>query len=172
MRPTIVREYLQFSQSGYVEIWPSAFGAILRYPFNSVESFPLQFVAPVLGTIWFLFYWLRHRSAWDWKQEAPLLLTVSVLTAAYGWTLDETVLLIPIIAIAARYVQAEGGVPRRIVWVYTAVNVFVILGSLKGPALPYILAPLTMTAALLKVPAGTDRATTGSLSTDSVHVTS
>jgi Glycosyltransferase family 87 len=167
MRPTILRDYLQFQQSGYVKIWPSALGTILRYPFNSVESFPLQFVAPILGAIWFVLYWIRRRRAWDWKQEAPSLVTVSVLTAAYGWTLDEVVLLVPIVAIAARYLQAEGGIPRRIAWIYTAVNVLVILGSLKGPALPYILPPLAITIVLAKTAVQPD----GSLTANSVHVT-
>lgn len=148
MRPSIVRDYLQFSQSGYVKIWPSALAAILRFPFNSVASFPLQFVAPALGTIWFAFYWRRHRRGWDWKREMPMLLTVSVLTAAYGWTLDEIVLLVPVVAIAARYVQKEGSVPRSVVWVYTAVNMLLILGSLKGPAVAYVVAPIAMGAIL------------------------
>lgn len=149
LRPDILSDYWHFSQSGYVRIWPSALGAILRYPFHSTSSFPLQFVAPAIGTIWFLLYWRRHADDWDWKERTPLVIAASVLTAPYGWTLDEVLLLVPIVAIVAHYVSTTGRIPRQSVWVYTALNVALILGSLAGPAAAYLIAPLAMTIVLL-----------------------
>lgn len=171
IRPRLLADYWQFSHSGYVKIWPSALGAILRYPFDSVRSFPLQFVAPALGTAWFLFYWRRHGESWDWKECMPLLIAVSVLTAPYGWTLDQVLLLVPIIAIVARYVRSDQGeLPQRIVWAYTALNVAIILGSLRGPAVAYVLAPLAMALILVRTSTGGDRNPLSAV--DSVGVTS
>lgn len=151
VRPSIVADYWHFAGSGYAWIWPSAAGAILRYPFNSIRSYPLQFLGPVLGTVWFFCYWVKRAPKWDWKKQTPLLVSVSVLTAAYGWTLDQVLLLVPVIAIASSYTALQGSVPRGIVWVYTTLNVALILGSLEGPAVPYVLAPLATTVVLFRV---------------------
>jgi len=171
IRPRLLADYWQFSHSGYVKIWPSALGAILRYPFDSVRSFPLQFVAPAFGAAWFLFYWRRHGESWDWKECMPLVIAVSVLTAPYGWTLDQVLLLVPVIAIVARYVRSDQGeLPRRIVWAYTALNIAIILGSLRGPAVAYVLAPLAMALILVRTSPGGDSSPLPAV--DSIGVTS
>jgi Glycosyltransferase family 87 len=151
MGPRLLSEYWEFSRSGYVRIWPSGIGAILRYPFDSVKSFPLQFVAPVFGLAWFLFYWRRRAEDWDWIEQMPMLIAVSVLTTPYGWTLDQVLLLVPIVAIIARYVSTQGVIPQRIVWAYTAVNVAVLFTSFRGPAAAFLIAPLVVTVVLSRL---------------------
>jgi Glycosyltransferase family 87 len=67
-------------------------GGLLRFFFGP-EKFWLQFVPSIFGTLWFLFYWQKHRSNWDWSKQMPLLILVSLSTGPYGWTFDQVVLL-------------------------------------------------------------------------------
>jgi hypothetical protein len=47
-------------------------------------------------------YWWTQRRDWSWKEQLPLLLTVSVLTTAYGgWPFDLVLLLLPVLHAAA-----------------------------------------------------------------------
>ena len=53
------------------------------------------------GLLWFVPYWLTQRRDWKWKEQLPLLLTVSVLTTAYGgWPFDLVLLLLPVLQTA------------------------------------------------------------------------
>jgi hypothetical protein len=88
------------------------------------EQFRLQFLAMVPGLIWFGPYWWRHRTDWDWNQCLPLLLLVSVVTAAYGaWPFDLVLLLVPVVQVAAA-VRDEAAIRRRTAIVlYVTINV-------------------------------------------------
>lgn len=65
----------------------------------------LQFVPAILGGIWAVVYFARHKVDWDWNRHAPLLLLVSVFVAPYSWFFDEIVVLPAILA--AAYCSAE-----------------------------------------------------------------
>jgi hypothetical protein len=143
----IFAEYLDLASSGYVRIWPSALGGILRIPFGYVNgNFAWQFVAPAVGTIWFLWYWSAHREGWNWKERIPELLTVSVLTSIYGWYSDQILLMVPVVAIAAKYANEHGSIPRQATALYTAVNVSVAALVLFQPygisLLAFLVAPV------------------------------
>jgi hypothetical protein len=76
-------------------------GTILREVVGD-GGFGLQFVAPVLGLLWFVPYWIWHRHNWVWSDRLPLLLLVSMVTAAYGaWPFDLVLLLVPVLQRAA-----------------------------------------------------------------------
>jgi hypothetical protein len=80
-------------------------GSMLRLAFGP-EKFWLQFVPPLVGLLWFVPHWLRHRRNWDWAEQMPWLLLASFLTASYGaWPYDLVVLLVPVIEAAARLVR-------------------------------------------------------------------
>lgn len=65
-------------------------------------SFRLQFLALIPGLIWLVPYWLRHCAFWNWSERLPMLLLVSMLTAAYGaWPFDLVLLLVPTVQAAA-----------------------------------------------------------------------
>lgn len=53
----------------------------------------LRWLPLAAGTIWFIDYWRRHGTAWDWSQHLPGCLLVSVVSAPYSWTFDYVVLL-------------------------------------------------------------------------------
>jgi hypothetical protein len=77
-------------------------GTLLRFWFGE-DHFALQFLPPLVGVIWLVIYWIRHRRNWQWEQQLPLLLLVSLLTAAYGaWPFDLVLMLVPVMHVAAR----------------------------------------------------------------------
>lgn len=143
-RGAIFGDYWQLLQTGYMRVWASAFGSLLRFPFRTTASFPLQFVAPALGLVWFGFYWRRHGGKWEWQERMPMVVTMSVLTTCYGWTFDEVLLIIPIVAVATHYAATQGRLPQKIARGYTALNIGVFLCVIFDPTLPFVLAPLAM----------------------------
>jgi hypothetical protein len=53
----------------------------------------LQYVPAVLGCIWALDYFRRHRREWDWTRHSSPLVLVSVLVAPYTWFTDQAIVL-------------------------------------------------------------------------------
>ncbi len=85
--------------------------------------FWLQFLPPALSLVWFVPYWLRRRDAWEWREEAPIIVLVSLVTTAYGWIYDDMVLLVPIVQIGVLLVARP--LSRAVMWVvigYIALN--------------------------------------------------
>ena len=64
----------------------------------------------VPGLLWFVPWWIYHCRHWDWKEQLPWLLLVSVLTTAYGgWPFDLVLLLVPVVHVAVRLQGIEAG---------------------------------------------------------------
>lgn len=102
VNPSVIQQYIFLSTHYPPAEWATAtFASFLRFLFGT-RFFWLQFVPPVLGFIWFVFYWVQHRTGWDWLAQAPLLILVSVSTSAYGWTFDQPVILVAILLIFSR----------------------------------------------------------------------
>jgi Glycosyltransferase family 87 len=76
-------------------------GGGLRILFG-VQHTWLQYAPCIPGLAWLLWYWARHRHAWNWPEHTPLLLLVSLVTSPYAWHLDSIVALPAFIALAAR----------------------------------------------------------------------
>ena len=53
----------------------------------------IQYVPVILGSLWGLSYFWKHRQEWDWMKHGNLLMLVSVATAPYAWVTDEAVLI-------------------------------------------------------------------------------
>ena len=56
-----------------------------------------QTLPSLLGVIWAVYYWWRHRTDWQWPERLPLVLIVSLTTSAYTWTFDQVIFLPAII---------------------------------------------------------------------------
>ncbi len=75
-------------------------GTLLRLVFGE-NLFRLQFIPVLFGLSWFVWRYLlvkparlASRSNWDWREQIPLLLLVSFVTAPYGaWPFDMVLLL-------------------------------------------------------------------------------
>lgn len=61
----------------------------------------LQGLPTASGIVWLLYYWRRHKLHWQWSEELPLLLLVSVTTSFFAWTYDHVVLLPALIEVTA-----------------------------------------------------------------------
>jgi hypothetical protein len=98
-------------------------GTLLRLALGE-GGFHWQFAALVPGLAWFAFSWRRQRQDWAWDEQLPLLLLVSVLTAAYGaWPFDLVLLLPPVLQVAAVLARAGGTAPRALaVGAYLGIN--------------------------------------------------
>jgi hypothetical protein len=102
--PHIIHQYLTLviSQSPYYYWATPTIGMYLRLLFGGHRHW-LQFMPTMLGTLWFLYYWRKHRKTWRWDQQMPLIILMSLMTTFYGWLNDYTMLL-PVIIQAAAWV--------------------------------------------------------------------
>lgn len=75
-------------------------GTVIRQFFDK-DNFSLQYLSIIPGILWLIPYWLKHRHQWVWRERLPMLLIVSMLTAAYGaWPFDVVMLLVAVMEIA------------------------------------------------------------------------
>lgn len=92
--PHIISQYLTMVKTGYItELATPTIGAYLRYFWLGTDKFWLQFVAPAVGGLWFLYYWRIHQASWKWIDTLPILLLVSQVSAPYTYTYDQVILL-------------------------------------------------------------------------------
>ncbi|MEW5979812.1 MAG: glycosyltransferase family 87 protein [Acidobacteriota bacterium] len=97
----------------------SNLGTLVRLEFG-VEPSGLVFVPALVAVIWLGLHWKRSREGWNWQDQMPLILVVSVLVSPYGWS-HEQVVLLPVLAQAAAMLAATGSAGLGIV----AVLVFI-----------------------------------------------
>lgn len=92
----------------------------------------MQLVPAILGLIWMAWYWWRHRAAWSWREQGPLLLAVSVLVSPYSWPFDQVLFLPAIVQACA------AGVSKRSLAVLVALSalaaVLILKIHLESPA--------------------------------------
>jgi len=100
------------------------FGTLLRHFIFNWNNFSVQYFAPVVGGVWFLFYWKKHHKMWDWLQQIPIILLVSIITAAYGWSHDQVILIIPIVQAFIWLLQSDS--QAKALWIVVSYLVFQI----------------------------------------------
>jgi hypothetical protein len=107
-------------------------GSLLRVLFGP-NQFWLQVIPQVVGLAWVAVYWYRRRNSWDWSEQLPLLVLVSLLTTPYGaWPFDLVVLLVPVIEIAARAQWANRSQLAIVAGIYAAIEVPALALSVAG----------------------------------------
>lgn len=139
--PGAFQQYRDLIRTPYLSINPSGITAMIRRSLKGWDTYWMQFVPPFFGVAWLGIHWRRRRATWDWLEEMPILVTVSVLTSAYGWVFDQTVLGLAVIAVAAKCAKPRGHIPMDLVIWYTGLNCALML-LLAVPPLTYIPAPL------------------------------
>lgn len=142
--PQCFDQYRDLARSPLAFVFMSGIAGAVRTLFGARNTFWLQFVPPTAGLIWFVFYWLRHRGDWDWRERAPVLVTASLLTTSWGFLYDQVLLTIPIIALAAQYARRFGRIPRNPVLLYTALNIVLILLAMAASPWGYVPAPIVV----------------------------
>ena len=113
-----------------------------------------RYVGSMAGFLWFSWYWTKQQREWNWLEKMPVLITVSVLTAAHGWLFDQLLLTIPVIALFGSYARNFGKIPRNVWLIYTLVNASVMVGGIFQNVWPaqicYLIAPLVLCLALYR----------------------
>jgi Glycosyltransferase family 87 len=101
--PMVLKQYLYAitHQPPPLKEWATpTIGGTLRY-FWRLDLVWLQYVPTVLGMVWFCFYWIKKRLTWNWPEQLPLLVAISVVTSSYCWVFDYVVLILVILPVAA-----------------------------------------------------------------------
>jgi hypothetical protein len=99
-------------------------------------------MGPILGLLWFSFYWRIHGRDWNWRERIPALIPVSVVAAPYGFTYDQTLLMIPVIYLAASSAREFGRLPSKLVIIYIAMNVTVLAVAIVSTPWAVVPAPV------------------------------
>ncbi len=100
INPGVISQYLQALMSEPPFYWASpTLGSVLRLLFG-LDRHWLQFLPSVVGLVWFTLHWRTHRHTWNWRDQMPLLLLVSIVTTSYGWEFDQVVLLLAVMQAA------------------------------------------------------------------------
>ena len=145
--PYAFKQYFDLTRNPYMEAYPSGVTAGIRRLLGGVGTFWIQFLPPIAGLSWFAVYWHKHRANWSWEERLPLLLTISVVTSAYGWLFDQTVLALSVIALAARRAAQHGRLPGNVVALYTVLNC-TLMALWPFPTLNVLPAPVLLGALL------------------------
>jgi hypothetical protein len=113
--------------------WASpTLGAVLRLLL--FKQWPnAQYLPSIVGGLLFVAYLLIKRPRFNWRTALSPLLLASVATAAYGWTFDQTVLLVPYLQIVAGLVG--DGLPakvqrkRRVIAALLSIGAVMLIGN-------------------------------------------
>ena len=143
VQPKIFSQYYELTSSPYMQAYASGVMAGFRKLVGGVGTFWIQLLPLAAGLIWFARHWRKTGGSWFWQEQLPLLLTVSVLTSAYGWLFDQTLLAVPVIVLAGRAAQQAGTIPRNLVIFYTALNLGLML-AMALPTLNVVVAPASL----------------------------
>lgn len=95
--PTVVSQFLGMALTEPPIDWATpTLGGLLRTIFGPDHTW-LQFVPLFLGAVWLALYYRAHRRNWDWEKHLPWVVLMSAVTAAFGWTGDQVVLLVAVV---------------------------------------------------------------------------
>jgi len=126
--PSVINQYLNLTTNQPPFYWATpTLGALLRL-FFGIEKNWLQFMPSVAGLLWFSLYWLKRRSAWDWREQIPLLLLVSVVTTSYCWSFDQVILLPAVIQATTWIFHGSGRILITMtILAYLIINVLAVI---------------------------------------------
>lgn len=106
IRPSVFQEWYHLvSQEPPAHYASTSWGIMLRVFFGT-ERFWLQFIPPLLGTVWGCWFYWTKRSSFDWLTDGMIVILVSLLSFPYGWDYDYILAVIPVLAILCRASQS------------------------------------------------------------------
>jgi len=147
--PRLMQHYRELATSPYMELFPSGVMWWPRMLLGGLGTFWIQFVPSVAGVAWMLLYWRKYNHLWSWSERLPLILTVSVLTSAYGWLWDQTLLVAAVIYVAAKAANPLGRFPANLVLIYTAMNCL-LMALWPFPTIGLLPAPVFLLVLLIR----------------------
>jgi len=136
--PAVLKQYAYAVRHYPPYLWATpTIGGALRY-FLAPDKLWLQYAPAALGVVWFGYYWSKNRLNWQWPQQLPLLVAVSVLTTSYGWTFDYVVLILVILPVFIGVCQ-QGWNSATIITLslYLAIDAGALAANLSGAIRDY-----------------------------------
>ena len=104
--PSIIAHFFRSSLEAPPLYWVTPTIGCLLGTIMSTRNEGLKFLPMSLCLLFFLgVYWKRHKMNWVWERQMPLLLLLSVSTAAFGWSFDLVVLIPALIQAAVITIQ-------------------------------------------------------------------
>ncbi len=89
------------------------------------QSVVLVLIPPALASLWLMGHWARYRGQWNWQDELPILLVVSLVASPYAWFFDGVILLPALIQIITIPLWKKNW--RVLMVAYAATNLAVVL---------------------------------------------
>jgi len=86
--PTIWANYAQMMRSAGLETEYIPCIVVALRLWLRPSAVWLQYLAPLLGSVWALAYFWPRRNVWDWEKYGNLLVLVSLVAAPYSWVYD------------------------------------------------------------------------------------
>lgn len=99
--PRVFMQYLDTIAKPPLYWHTTTLGYWLRVVFGLKLNW-LQFLPTVIGIVLFITWALHRKGGWDWQQLAPGLLLASIISAAYGWPIDQVILLPVVVVLLVR----------------------------------------------------------------------
>lgn len=121
----IFSQYFNLMNSGVIEEVTPTLSGWLRLSLG--RYYPLQLFPALLALIWFFFHWRSSESRWQWPDEMPMLLLISILTISYSWFFDQVVLLPCVFRAAAWAVSGRRGMLISIAALFLSINAATLL---------------------------------------------
>jgi Glycosyltransferase family 87 len=146
----VFEQYWELMTGPFPRIVQSGILAGVRSMLKAKGTYWLQYLPPVIGAAWIVFYWRKHRANWSWSERMPSLVTASLLTAPYGFAFDQALLILPIIAMAASAARKYGRLPGNLILLYTALNFAVLALAVISSPWVIVPAPFVVAALLLR----------------------
>lgn len=124
--PLVWTQYWEMMSAVRIDRAPIPCLSIMLRRDISPSSTWLQYLPAVLGCIWAIDYFRRHRDDWDWLEHGSLLMLVSVLVAPYTWFMDQAI-LIPALLHAAYLTRS-----RSLIAVLALASAVIEVGLFRG----------------------------------------
>jgi len=113
-----------FSQERIVFQESPTLGGLLRH----ISGLPaMQFLPLAVAALWFVVYWIRWRSTWEWRDRLPSLLLVSIVATSYSWFFDQVVLLPSLFCATVLVLRSPHRIRLGAIIAYLAINCFTLL---------------------------------------------
>ncbi len=107
VNPHIIQQYISMLQTYQISDWATpTIGSYIRYFWLGTDNFWVQFIPSLAGGVWMIYHWYKHHTTWNWLNELPKVLLVSLLTSPYSWTYD-LVILLPAILLAVVWITSD-----------------------------------------------------------------
>ena len=122
--PSIFFQYYTESVAqSFQYYWQSpTLGYWLRSLLGKEKHF-LQYFSTIVGTAWFFYYWHRNYAKWEWAEQVPILIFMSLITTFYVWSHDYLLLIVAIIQAGVWFINEPlHTYSKFMIFIYVIIN--------------------------------------------------